>query len=201
MDIKKNARVMGCFKKISLEQFTKDWKNLYGDVIDDTMIEKMYEDINLPIRSTEDSAGYDFFTPFGFTMNPGDSIVIPTGIRVLIDNDGYLALHPRSGLGFKNRLMLANTTGIIDSDYSEAKNEGHIMVKLCYDGIANKQQIDICDDTESLKFTISKTSNNFGPLELNKGDRFCQGIFNVYGITNGDVSTGKRLNGFGSTGK
>lgn len=200
MDIKRSARKMGYFEKVSLEQFTKDWKNLYGDVINDIMIKKMYDDINLPIRSTENSAGYDFSTPFGFIMNAGDSIVIPTGIRVLIDNDGYLALHPRSGLGFKNRLMLANTTGIIDSDYSKAKNEGHIMVKLCYEGICNKQQINICHDKEPLKFIIYQSSNNVGPLELNKGDRFCQGIFNVYGITDDDIATGKRLDGFGSTG-
>ncbi len=63
------------------------------------------------------SAGYDFFSPVDFTLKPGETIKIPTGIRVFIEEDWVLNIFPRSGLGFKFRLQMNNTVGIIDSDY------------------------------------------------------------------------------------
>lgn len=94
--------------------------------------------ISLPKRATKGSAGYDFFAPFDFSLNAGETILIPTGIRAEITDGWFLALFPRSGLGFKYRLQLDNTVGIIDSDYFYAENEGHIMIKITNDSKGEK---------------------------------------------------------------
>ncbi|MDD4126044.1 MAG: deoxyuridine 5'-triphosphate nucleotidohydrolase [Eubacteriales bacterium] len=132
-----------------------------------------HEDVILPTRATSGSAGYDFRAPFEFTLSPGDSITIPTGIRAKTEEGWVLMLFPRSGLGFKYRLTLDNTVGVIDSDYYNSENEGHIMVKL----------------------------TNLGGriLSVAKGGAFCQGVFLPYGITYDDVSEERRDGGFGST--
>ena len=131
--------------------------------------------IELPQRATKGSAGYDFYSPLSFVLEPGETIKIPTGIRCGMDNDWVLMLFPRSGLGFKYRIRLENTVGIIDSDYFYSDNEGHIMVKITNEGV--------------------KT------MKVAKGDGFCQGIFLPYGITEDDKTEGTRNGGFGSTDK
>lgn len=138
-----------------------------------------YEDIILPKRSTKSSAGYDIHTPMPIYLNPGESIVIPTYLRCKIEDDWALFLFPKSGLGFKYNVTLANTVGIVDADYyntqnGESSNEGHIMVKL----------------------------KNLGDerMEIAAGAKFCQGVFLQYGITEDDEADGVRNGGFGSTG-
>lgn len=133
-----------------------------------------YEDIKLPLRATAGSAGYDFYAPYGFELNPGEEIIIDTGIRARIDSDWVLVILPRSGSGFKYGVRLANTAGVIDSDYFNADNEGHIKIKLV---------------GGTKKYTV------------NKGDAFAQGIFLPYGITEDDQCTSERHGGFGSTDK
>ena len=139
--------------------------------------EKMYEEIKLPKRATVGSAGYDLYAPFSFTLPPNATIKIPTGIRAKIDEDWVLMLFPRSGLGFKYRLQLNNTVGVIDSDYFNSDNEGHIFVKLTNDTNENKT------------------------VEVAAGTGFAQGIFMQYGITVDDEADGLRNGGFGSTTK
>ena len=102
------------FEKVSFEQFKKDWADTFYTT---DGIEEMYNDIKLPKRATSGSAGYDFYAPFAFDLIPGESIKIPTGIRVKINDGWVLKLYPRSGLGFKFRVQMNNTVGIIDSDY------------------------------------------------------------------------------------
>lgn len=195
---------IGLFEKVSFEQYYEDWVKLFGkDVVDEEIVFGIYEEIKLPVRSTEKSAGYDFFAPFGFTLEKGANIVIPTGIRVYLDDDAYLALHPRSGLGFKFRTMLANTTGIIDADYWMSDNEGHIMAKICYDGIEPAASIELERElySKGIMFNAKRPTDvedkNF---VVAQGDRFIQGILNTYGITDDDIATGKRNGGEGSTG-
>lgn len=137
--------------------------------------EQMYENLSLPKRATKGSAGYDFYAPFDFTLEPGQTIKIPTGIRAKMEEDWVLQIFPRSGLGFKFRLQLNNTVGIIDSDYFYSDNEGHIFVKLTNDSNEGK--------------TVS--------VKANTG--FAQGIFLPYGITADDEAEGIRNGGFGST--
>lgn len=137
----------------------------------------IYTNIDLPSRSTEGSAGYDFHMPFSAAFRAGraveDAVTIPTGIRCRIEPGWMLALFPRSGLGFKHGMRLMNTVGVIDSDYYHADNEGHIMAKICSDA-------------------------NF---VANEGDRFMQGVLIPFGVASNDDAAGKpRTGGFGSTG-
>ena len=154
------------FEKVSQEEFLKSCDSL-----------EVYNDIKLPKRATVGSAGYDFYAPFDITLAPGETIKIPTGIRVQMEVNYVLKLYPRSGLGFKYRLQLNNTVGIIDSDYYYSDNEGHIFAKITND------------------------SNEGKTVTINKGDGFMQGIFIEYGITVDDDTTEIRNGGFGSTTK
>lgn len=158
------------FEKVSLKQFETGFENTSKDAI-----LKYYENIQIPRRATSGSAGYDFFMPYDLTLKPGETAKIPTGICVKMEDDYVLKLYPRSGLGFKYRLQLNNTVGIIDSDYYYSDNEGHIFSKITNDSNENKT------------------------LELKAGDGFMQGIFIEYGITIDDNVTDKRNGGFGST--
>ena len=83
-----------------------------------------YAAVKLPRRATAGSAGYDFCAPVDFTLAPGEEITVPTGIRAWMQPGWVLVCCPRSGLGFKFRLQLNNTVGIIDSDYYAAKMRG-----------------------------------------------------------------------------
>ena len=160
------------FEKVSYEQ----WKKNAADLSTENNVKKMWEDIKLPKRATRGSAGYDFYAPVGFTLEAGETIKIPTGIRVLLDDDKFLAIYPRSGLGFKYKLQIWNTTPIIDSDYSGSDNEGHIWVKLYNDSPEGKT------------------------LDVNQGDAICQGIIQQFFKTENDDTNGVRNGGFGSTG-
>ena len=104
------------FEKVSLKQFVEGCERPDA--------ESVYNEIKLPKRATAGSAGYDFYAPYDVKLAPGETAKIPTGIRALIEPGWVLKLYPRSGLGFKYRLQLNNTVGIIDSDYSQSDNEG-----------------------------------------------------------------------------
>lgn len=162
------------FEKVSFDQFIEGFTNCFGDT-EKSQIEDIYNKIKMPKRATIGSAGYDFYSTVSFELAPNETIMIPTGVRAKIDNDWVLCLYPRSGLGFKFRLQLNNTVGIIDSDYYNSDNEGHIFIK-------------ITNDTNTGK-TIS----------IDQGAGVVQGIFMMYGITVDDDATGVRNGGFGST--
>lgn len=155
------------FEKVSLEQFREGCEMENADSI--------YESIKLPKRATAGSAGYDFYAPYDIVLAPGETAKVPTGIRSWIENGWVLKLYPRSGLGFKYRLQLNNTVGIIDSDYYNSDNEGHIFIKITND------------------------SNEGKTVEIPAGTGFAQGIFVEYGITLDDDADGIRNGGFGST--
>lgn len=156
------------FEIVSFDEFKKSF---------DYEVKDLYDGLIKPKRATVASAGYDFFAPFDIVLKPNETIKIPTGIRVRIDEDYVLKLYPRSGLGFKFRLQLNNTVGIIDSDYYNSNNEGHIFAKITND------------------------SNEGLDLVIKKGTGFMQGIFIQYGITTDDDVTELRNGGFGSTSK
>ena len=157
------------FYKVSEKRFLNDFEGENAQAV--------YEGIKLPKRATAGSAGYDFFAPFDFELKAGETIKIPTGIRVKIDDGWVLKLYPRSGLGFKYRLQMNNTVGIIDSDYYDSDNEGHIFIKITND------------------------SNEGKTLAVKCGEGFAQGIFVEYGITYDDDVCEIRNGGFGSTTK
>lgn len=162
------------FYKVSKEQFLIDWINTFPDSSKEEG-ERIYEGIKLPKRATKGSAGYDFYSPSSFLLKVRKSIVIPTGIRVEMEEGWVLQAYPRSGLGFKYRLQLNNTVGIIDSDYYYSENEGHIFAKLTNDSVEGES------------------------LEVPCGKGFMQGVFVPYGITVDDNAVGIRKGGLGST--
>lgn len=174
------------FEKVSLEQYTKDFYATYPETIarfEDNedqlrdMVKAIYDNIKLPARATSGSAGYDFFAPMKIALDADHHVTIPTGIRCKMDEGWVLKMYPRSGHGFRVGLHIANTVGIIDSDYYNALNEGHIMIKLVNDsGLAKR-------------------------LEIDNGAGFCQGIFVPYGVAEESDVTQERTGGFGSTTK
>lgn len=170
---------VGEFEKVSFEQFYNAMKDNFYDGFDTPAnredCRKKWEAIKLPCRATGGSAGYDFKSPLAFTLTPGAAVKIPTGIRVRIDEGWWLGCLPRSGLGFKYRLQLNNTLGVIDADYYYSDNEGHIFAKITNDSKEGKT------------------------LEIQAGDGFMQAIFIPYGITYSDDTTGVRNGGMGST--
>lgn len=135
--------------------------------------------VELPKRGTKFSAGYDFFCPLNIIIEPEETVSIPTGVKVQMEADEVLQIYPRSSLGFKYGLMLVNTVGIIDSDYfNNEKNEGHIWVKY--------------------------HNPSFERVKIEKGEAFCQGLFQKYLLCDDDntIELGKdRVGGFGSTNK
>ena len=166
------------FEKVTYTQFFNSFVDTFRIVKSDdekikSEIETTYKDLILPKRATTGSAGYDFKSPVDFTLKPKETIKMPTGIRCKMDEDIVLMIYPRSSLGFKYRLILDNTVGIIDSDYYNSDNEGHIFIKF----------------------------TNLGDkiLEIKKGDGIAQGIFLPYFITTDDEVSNKRNGGIGST--
>ena len=162
------------FEKVSPEQFRKDFADAFPEY--EGEIDAIYKAIRLPERATKGSAGYDYFSPVSFALKPGETIKIQTGIRARMEEGWVLCNFPRSGQGFKFRLQLNNTVGIIDSDYYGSDNEGHIMAKLTND------------------------SNEGRILTVQAGEGFLQGIFFPFGITEDDEADAERNGGFGSTG-
>lgn len=166
------------FQKVSYERFKEDWLKdspVSKSTWSEEELSNIYDNIKLPIRATTGSAGYDFIAPIEIVIKPGETKKIPTGIRCEIIDGWALFLFPRSSLGFKYRLQLDNTVGIIDSDFYWSDNEGHIFVKLTNDSRQDKTVV------------------------LNSG--FCQGIFLPFGITFDDDVKEIRNGGIGSTDK
>jgi len=160
---------VGQFEKISVEQWRKD----FGDNNNHTY-DYLLNDIPMPKRATVGSAGYDICTPYDVDLEPGEEVNIPTGLKCKINNGWALFALPKSGLGFKYYVRLANTIGLIDEDYyNNENNEGHMWVKIRNEG--------------------SK------PLHIDCGKGMCQMVFLPYGITYDDEAEGIREGGFGST--
>lgn len=158
---------IGRFEKVSKAQFQKDLKDIFN--IEDNF----YDNVLIPKRATKGSAGYDFYSPIDLVIKPNELVKIPTGIRCFMEDGYVLTIHPRSSLGLKYQMCLANTTGIIDADYYNADNEGHILVP-----IVNRGDKD---------------------LVINKGDRFVQGIFFKFYTVEEEEIEKERTGGFGSS--
>lgn len=165
------------FEKVSYAEFEKTYTDTFGgnSAVEKEAIEAVYHGITLPRRATSGSAGYDFCSTCDVSLQPGESVKIPTGIRARMEEGWVLLLYPRSGLGFRYRMQLANTVGVIDSDYYGSDNEGHIQIKITNDSRDGKV------------------------LQIKTGEAFAQGVFMEYGITMDDEAVSTRNGGFGST--
>ena len=163
-------------------------------------------DLTLPMRSTKGSAGYDFYSPFDQVIpsnlktspnqsQPSSTVdspifydyvndinfnykpsLIRTGIKAYMEEDEVLQLFIRSSYPSKYGLILANSVGIIDSDYyNNEDNEGEIG------------------------FLVYNLSEN--PILIKKDEKIGQGIFTKFLKTFDDICCQTRSGGFGSTGK
>ncbi len=142
---------MRYFEKISFEQFKKDIDNN----------ESLYREYQLPYRKTKYAAAYDFIALFDYTLKPGEIKKIPTGVKVVMEDDEVLLLLDRSSMGFKYNVRMCNQVGVIDKDYyNNIDNEGHIWIK-----IQNEGNIDYV---------------------VKRGDGMCQGLFIKYLTTNSE---------------
>lgn len=163
------------FFKVSKKQFERDIVSSCLDISEqDSNV--LYDSVALPFRATKGSAGYEIMSPCSFSLKPGATIKIPTGIRVKIQEGWVFFIFPKSGLGFQYRLQLDNTVGVIDADYYEAENEGHILVQITNDSKADRT------------------------VNIAAGKAFAQGIFVPFGISSDDKADAIRVGGFGSTG-
>ena len=134
------------------------------------------DELVLPHRSTKGSAGYDFFLPYDLTVHAGETVRIPTGVKVQMAEGYVLMMYPRSSLGFKYQMTMDNTVCVVDSDYyNNPGNEGHIFVKM--------------------------TNHSNKDCFIPKGQAYCQGVFHRYYIADDDDTVAERVGGYGSTNK
>jgi len=160
-----DMKAVAKFEKVKYSQWVLDTdKELHG----------CYDSIQCPVRKTAGSAGYDFLAPHDIVIKPHETVKLATGIKCQIDEGFVLELYPRSSLGFKYRLTLDNTVGIIDADYyNNENNEGHIQCKM--------------------------TNNSDKEIFIKAGEGYMQGLFKEFFITKDDHATAKRTGGIGST--
>ena len=167
---------MSHFEKVSFERWKADC-GIKG--LPEKELREWYEDIPLPKQATAASAGCDFFMPFNLNFEAGSTFRIATGVRWVTDpvkeddRAKVLLIVPRSGLGFKYGIRLSNTVGVIDADYCDSDNEGHIIVSL--------------------------ENPSAQSIELPQGKPFAQGVIVKYEVPEGAESDDARNGGFGST--
>jgi len=139
------------FQKISFEQFKKD--------VEDN--EELYNNIKIPQRDSDATAGYDICILNDIELQPNEILKLPTGLKCYFEKDEVLLLVVRSSMGFKYNIRLCNQVGVIDADYYNNKdNEGHIWIRIQNEG------------EKAVKF--------------NKGEALVQGIFLKYLTTKSD---------------
>ena len=135
-----------------------------------------YEYVNFPKRKTKQSAGYDIESAVNVVITPGETKLIPTGLKAYMCENEWLGIYIRSSIAVKYGIILANNVAVIDSDYyNNLDNEGHIMLPI--------------RNVSGMPYTVKK------------GDRIVQGIFHQYYRVDGDKTDGSRIGGIGSTGK
>lgn len=192
------------FEKVSFRQFQEDWNKVMNELPEDSL-RRIYDNIKLPERKTIGSAGYDFCSPIGLHIAHNATVTIPTGICCEIKPGWVLKIYMRSGLGFKYGLRLVNGTGIIDSDYYSAENEGHIHIKLANDSPISGTLYAGGGGGGGIRNGAYGQEGGggmgceFGRVNIRAGDGIVQGVFIPFGLTVDDAAKGKRVGGFGST--
>ena len=165
------------FEKVKFEAFERDMMQYRPINFMGGEAKEAYDKIKLPERKTKYSAGYDICTPIDISIPSGQRRVIPTGIKVVFEEDEmetwHLQMFVRSSVGIKDGVVLTNGTGVIDSDYQFGNNDGDMMLALL-------------NTSEKL-------------VKYKAGDRICQAVFMIHGITSNDKASGDRTGGIGST--
>jgi len=159
-------------------------------------------EVDLPLRATKTSAGYDFYAPYDIEIKPQEKVFFWTDIKSYMKPDEVLLLDVRSSIGVKHDLMLANTIGVIDSDYyNNQDNEGNIGI--CLRNLKPSIKLDgyetITVDSKIINIpkVIDLTEQN--TVKIKAGDRVAQGIFVKYLESDNCNSNKDRKSGFGSS--
>lgn len=160
------------FEKVSFDRFKEDCHE-YSYWFSDSEIKDYYDNINIPKRKTEGSAGHDINIPFDLWLSPGETAMIPTGLRCCMDNNYVMLIFPRSSMGIKKKMTISNTIPVIDSDYYLADNEGHILISI--------------------------KNNDKDCLKLKSNTGFAQAVFVPFGIAIDSGNAIRRTGGIGST--
>lgn len=168
-------RKVAQFEKVSYEQFRNDMVDTFDNFYSEDEIEEIYNGIELPERATKYSAGHDIKIPFKKSVQAGCTLKIPTGIRCKMREDNVMLIFPRSSLGIKKGMTITNTVPVIDADYYNAKNEGHIFICI--------------------------KNNGSELLVLNQNDAITQAVFVPFGVADDGEITTERTGGIGSTSK
>lgn len=165
------------FEKVRYDAFEHDMMQYRPINFMGGEAKEAYDKIKLPERKTKYSAGYDICSPIDISIPSGQRRVIPTGIKVVFEEDEmetwHLQMFVRSSVGIKDGVVLTNGTGVIDSDYQFGNNDGDMMLALL-------------NTSEKL-------------VKYKAGDRICQAVFMIHGITSNDKASGDRTGGIGST--
>ena len=165
------------FERVKFEAFKNDMAMYRPINFMSGEVEKAYDGIKIPVRKTKYSAGYDICIPIDISIPSGQRRVIPTGIKVVFEEDEmstwHLQMYVRSSVGIKDGIVLTNGTGVIDPDYFRGKNDGDMMLALL------------------------NTSDKL--VQYKAGDRICQAVFVIHGLTSDDNASGDRIGGIGST--
>ena len=167
------------FERVSYSAFESDIKKFYSEHIEPGKLHEAWMAIQMPERKTQFSCGYDVRTPIDIVIAPHMSVIVPTGIRAIFNEDEMktwcLKLYARSSIGIKDKVIVTNSVGLVDADYYLAQNNGDMLLALT----------NIGDELKKYK----------------AGDRICQAVFDIYGLTSDDNASGVRVNGVGSTGQ
>lgn len=160
---------------------TYDGGRYFEEVVDEAKKRPEVETV-LPERSDGGSAGYDFRSKESYFLQPGETHMFWSDVKVHLNGNEVLMIYPRSGLGFKKGVVIKNLTGVIDSSYyGNPDNDGNIGIGL--------------------------VNNGSDPVKIEVGDRIAQGVFVNYLVTdddkfeNGDVHWCGRSGGYGSSGQ
>ncbi|MGI6151395.1 MAG: dUTP diphosphatase [Christensenellales bacterium] len=158
----------------------------------------------LPLRATKTSAGYDFFAPCDIVIPPQKKAVFATDVKAKMGENEVLLLVVRSSAGMKRDLMVANTVGVIDSDYyNNADNEGNIHIALrnlrpAMELLGYRRVV--LASGETVEIPVIKDLNEENTVVIRAGERVVQGVFlPVLFADSGDSDT-TRSGGLGSSG-
>lgn len=161
---------------LDVELFNKiqNFSDTYAEVENKDVPDDFYKEIFSIIDDVQDDGGL-FSSGAEYIISKIKPVLVPTGIKAYMMEDEKLDLYNRSSNPTKNKLLLANGVGLIDSDYYENEdNDGHIMFQFINFG--------------------------FNDTTIKKGDRIGQGVFSKFlKVDNEEEITKERVGGHGST--
>ncbi len=161
-------------------------------------IEKCHEDAKIPVYANLTDAGADLYAVEDIVIAPGETVLIPTGLKVAIPRGYEIQVRPKSGRALKTKMRVANSPGTIDAGYRDE-------IKVIIDNIEPPfKDINYHFDDEG-KVIIDSILHG-SSYSISKGDKFAQLVLSevpkmdFVEVESVSKYTGNRGGGFGSTG-